>query len=84
MDRIENSTEIDRRRRRFFGAAAMTVAAAQLGVIGSADSQAGIAKPTQLPAIKLGTNTTFASMKQIDAGQLKSVALPYRAASSFG
>jgi pimeloyl-ACP methyl ester carboxylesterase len=59
--------EIDRDRRRFFGAAAMTFAAAQLGMIGSSSAQT---KPAQLPAIKPGTNTSFASLKQIDAGVL--------------
>ncbi|MGP0088447.1 MAG: alpha/beta fold hydrolase [Xanthobacteraceae bacterium] len=61
------SEEIDERRRRFFGTAAMTIAAAQLGMIGSASAQPG---KTRLPAIKPGTNTSFASLKQIDAGLL--------------
>jgi pimeloyl-ACP methyl ester carboxylesterase len=59
--------EIDHHRRRFLGAAAMTIAAAQLGVIGSTQAQT---KPTALPAIKPGTNTSFGSLKQIDAGLL--------------
>jgi len=62
--------EIDGHRRRFFGAAAMTVAAAQLGMIGAADAQATQTKPASLPAIKPGTNTSFAPLKQIDAGVL--------------
>ena len=70
MDEIEAAKGIDHRRRRFFGAAALTVAAAQLGMIGSADAQPGNAKPAQLPAIKPGTNTSFAALKQIDAGLL--------------
>ncbi len=61
------SDEIDRHRRRFFGAAAATFAAAQLGMIGSADAQA---KSKALPAIKPGTNTSFGPLKQIDAGVL--------------
>jgi len=59
--------EIDDNRRRFFGAAAMTIAAAQFGMIGSTRAQT---KPTALPAIKPGTNTSFGSLKQIDAGLL--------------
>jgi pimeloyl-ACP methyl ester carboxylesterase len=59
--------EIDHNRRRFFGAAAMTIAAAQFGMIGSTRAQT---KPTALPAIKPGTNTSFGSLKQIDAGLL--------------
>jgi len=61
--------DINHPRRRFIGAAAMTVAAAQLGMGGSADAQTGATKPN-LPAIKPGTNTTFAPLKQIDAGLL--------------
>ncbi len=56
------SDEINRDRRRFFGTAALTIAAAQFGMIGSADAQ------TKLPAIKPGTHTSFGSLKQIDAG----------------
>src|ERR1700751_4084622 len=59
--------KIDQQRRRLFGAAAMTVAAAQFGVIGSANSQPGKAK---LPVIKPGTHTSFGPLKQIDAGAL--------------
>jgi pimeloyl-ACP methyl ester carboxylesterase len=59
--------EINRDRRHFFGVAAGTIAAAQFGVIGSANAKA---KPAQLAAIKPGTNTSFSSLKQIDAGFL--------------
>ena len=52
--------EIDSDRRRFLGAAAMTIAAAQLGVVGSAGAQAGKTKP----------DTSFGPLKQIDAGLL--------------
>src|SRR5215510_8812153 len=68
MEAITVSEQIDYQRRRFFGAAAMTIAAAQLGVIGSADAQAGQTK--QLPAVKPGTNTSFGPLKQIEAGVL--------------
>ena len=70
MRRIEISEEINHHRRRFFGAAAMTIAAAQLGMVGSANAQAGKTEPTRLPAIRPGTNTSFASLKQVDAGVL--------------
>jgi pimeloyl-ACP methyl ester carboxylesterase len=70
MDKIKMSEDINHHRRRFFGAAAMTIAAAQLGMIGSADAQPGKTKSTSLPTIKPGTNTSFASLKQIDAGLL--------------
>ena len=67
MDMIKTFEEIDHHRRRFFGTAALTIAAAQLGMIGSVNAQPN---RTKLPAIKPGTNTSFASMKQIDAGVL--------------
>jgi pimeloyl-ACP methyl ester carboxylesterase len=59
--------QIDRERRRFFGAAAMTAAAAQLGMLTSAGAQPAKAK---LPAIKPGTHTSFGPLKRIDAGAL--------------
>jgi len=70
MDTIKMSEEINHHRRRFLGSAAMTIAAAQLGMTGSADAQSSKTKPADLPAIKPGTNTSFASLKQIDAGVL--------------
>ena len=48
----------------------MSIAAAQLGMIRTASAQAGNAKAKQLPAIKPGTNTSFPSLKQINAGPL--------------
>jgi pimeloyl-ACP methyl ester carboxylesterase len=70
MNRISAPELINHRRRRFLGAAAMTIAAGQLGMMGAADAQSGKSKPADLPAIKPGTNTSFPSMKQIDAGVL--------------
>src|SRR5712671_7895055 len=70
MDKIKTSETIDRQRRRFFGAAALTLAAAEFGMIGSAGAQAGKAKSTGLRTTKPGTHTSFASLKQIDAGVL--------------
>jgi pimeloyl-ACP methyl ester carboxylesterase len=55
-------------RRSFFGAAAMTIAASQLGLTTSAAAQLG--KPEHKPMIKRGTHTSFAPLKQIDAGLL--------------
>jgi pimeloyl-ACP methyl ester carboxylesterase len=59
---------INEDRRRFLGTAAMTVAAAHLSVIASAKGQSD--KTKALPAIKPGTNTSFGSLKQINAGLL--------------
>ena len=68
MSGINGSDRIDLDRRRFFGAAASAIAAAELDLIGSAQAQAG--KTVRLPAIKPGTSTSFAPLKQIDAGLL--------------
>jgi pimeloyl-ACP methyl ester carboxylesterase len=59
------SEDLNYRRRDFLGAAAATLAAAQFGAA-SAQTRA---KP-ELPALKPGTNTSFAPLKQIDAGLL--------------
>ena len=64
------SEDIDYHRRRFFGTAAMSVAAVQFGMASSADAQSSTAKPADVPAIKPGTNTSFPPLKQIDAGPL--------------
>jgi pimeloyl-ACP methyl ester carboxylesterase len=64
------SEEINYDRRRFLGNAAMTVAAAQLGMMGSAKAQSSKKKPADLPTITPGTNTSFGPLKQIDAGLL--------------
>jgi pimeloyl-ACP methyl ester carboxylesterase len=62
--------KIDGDRRRFVGAAAMGLAAAQLAMIGAANAQSAATKAPRVPAIKPGTNTSFAPLKQIDAGLL--------------
>jgi hypothetical protein len=67
VSKTEVPEDIDHHRRRFFGSAAMALAAAQLGMMGSADAQT---KTAPLPAVKPGTNTSFASLKQINAGVL--------------
>jgi pimeloyl-ACP methyl ester carboxylesterase len=64
------SEEINHHRRRFFGIAAMTVAAVQLGMTGSANAQSDKTDPASAKAIKPGTNTSFGALKQIDAGVL--------------
>jgi pimeloyl-ACP methyl ester carboxylesterase len=67
MDTIKIADEINQDRRRFFGSAAMAVAATQLGMIGPAAAQR---MEVKVPAIKPGTNTSFGPLKQIDAGVL--------------
>jgi pimeloyl-ACP methyl ester carboxylesterase len=63
--------EINHHRRRFLGTAGMTIAAAaEFVTTRSADAQSSQANPARLPAIRPGTNTSFGSLKQIDAGLL--------------
>jgi pimeloyl-ACP methyl ester carboxylesterase len=60
-------------RRDFLGtsaAGAVILAAAQLATVGSAGAQPDKTKRVDLPKIKPGTNTSFASLKQIEAGVL--------------
>ena len=59
------SEQINHDRRRLLGSAVLTIAAAELAMIGSADAQSSKINP-----IKPGTNTSFGSLKQIDAGVL--------------
>jgi pimeloyl-ACP methyl ester carboxylesterase len=61
------SQDINQSRRRFFGVAAGTFAAAQFGLIGATHAQG--ANKT-LPATRPGANTSFGLLKQIDAGLL--------------
>ena len=67
MDRIKTSELIDHDRRRLVGTAALTLATAQLGGAGFAKAEA---IKTKLPAIRPGTHTSFAPLRQIDAGVL--------------
>ena len=62
--------EIDDQRRRLLGAAAMSLAAAQFGLAGSAEAQPARQETPDTHAFRPGTNTSFASLKQIDAGLL--------------
>jgi pimeloyl-ACP methyl ester carboxylesterase len=65
----DQAETIDQPRRRFFGTAAMTIAAAQLGMIASAAAQTSKIASKVSP-IKPGTNTSFKALKQINAGLL--------------
>ena len=57
-------------RRRFLGTAAMTVAAAGVGIIASTEVRPAEKGLAAVPSIKPGTNTSFGPLKQIDAGLL--------------
>jgi pimeloyl-ACP methyl ester carboxylesterase len=65
METTNISEDIDLHRRRLLGTAVLTIAAAELAMIGSADAQSSKISP-----IKPGTNTSFAPLKQIDADVL--------------
>ena len=67
MQKIPSTENSDYNRRRFLGMAALSVVAAKFGFIGSANAQSN---NTAVAPIKPGTNTSFASLKQIDAGLL--------------
>ncbi|QRM33882.1 alpha/beta fold hydrolase [Microvirga sp. VF16] len=70
MRKTDTPEKIDLRRRRFFGTAAILIAAADLDVISSAIAGSGQTAPGYLSVLKPGTNTSFPSLKQIDAGLL--------------
>jgi pimeloyl-ACP methyl ester carboxylesterase len=70
MGTAKIAEEINRPRRYFVGAAAVTAAAARFGMIGSADAQPSKANPADVPPIRPGTNTSFGPLKQINAGVL--------------
>jgi pimeloyl-ACP methyl ester carboxylesterase len=57
-------------RRRFLGTAGMTIAAAQLGLVGSANAQSGRPGPVDLSTVRPRPKASFDPLKQIDAGDL--------------
>ena len=65
MDEFKAHESINDGRRRFFGVAVGTVAAAQLAGPAVAEAQS-----KRTPLVKPGTHTSFAALKQIDAGAL--------------
>ncbi|MFJ1255449.1 alpha/beta fold hydrolase [Cupriavidus sp. CuC1] len=63
------SESINHLRRRLFGSAALTLAAAPLGLPDLVHAESGRSKAS-LPAVKPGSHTRFATIKQVDAGEL--------------
>lgn len=63
------SDPIDRRRL-ISGAAAMTIAATQFGLLDAAGARSRETTQSTVPAVTPGTHTSFKSLKQIDAGLL--------------
>jgi pimeloyl-ACP methyl ester carboxylesterase len=68
MSTVKASEDIDYPRRRLFGIAATALAAAHLGKIDVANAQSGGTGAT--PSPPTAPRTTFASLKQVDAGPL--------------
>ncbi|MFS8978190.1 alpha/beta hydrolase [Cupriavidus necator] len=62
------SGDINRQRRRLFGAAALGIATSHFGIIGSARAQSASKKAVS--AIRPGTHTSFGAIRQVDAGVL--------------
>src|SRR5436190_6859026 len=60
--------QINQRRRKVLGSAIMALAASELGIIGAARAQSS--NLGQLLPTRPGTHTSFAALKQIDAGVL--------------
>src|SRR5258708_35127017 len=67
MEKTKPPKDLAHRRPPLVGPAALTAAAAQLGMIGAVDAQPGKAK---MPSVKPGSHTSFGPLKQIDAGLL--------------
>ena len=64
------SDQINHQRRRFVGSAAMSLAAAQFALRDAFAAQPDKSKAAGSRTVKPGTNTSFASLKEIDAGLL--------------
>jgi len=62
--------EINHKRRRFLGTAAMAVAAAQLDRVVSTKPQSDKTQPTNQHLVQPRENASFGALKQIDAGLL--------------
>ncbi|MCX5539200.1 alpha/beta hydrolase [Paraburkholderia sp. CNPSo 3076] len=62
--------KIDTSRRGLLGTGALMLAAAQLGASRAANAQTAAPKAAPLPPVKPGSHTSFASLKQINAGLL--------------
>ncbi len=70
MKRIDTTDDIDVRRRQLVGAAAVTLAATQLGVASMAHAQQGNAGAKMQAPAKAAAHTSFAPLKQVKAGDL--------------
>jgi pimeloyl-ACP methyl ester carboxylesterase len=67
---MSSNDECNQPRRRLLGNAALALAAAQFGMMGSAGAQSAESKGSRVPPIKPGAHISFRSLKQINAGLL--------------
>jgi pimeloyl-ACP methyl ester carboxylesterase len=75
MSTIKTPQVIDHQRRHFFGTAAVAIAAAEFGILGSAGAEPGKLNPSNATSITRGatnssSGSSFGPIKQIDAGLL--------------
>jgi pimeloyl-ACP methyl ester carboxylesterase len=70
MSTTNKTEQLNHGRRRFFSDAAVMFAAAEIATIGSAYAQSNSTHLSPVAPVKPGTNTSFASIKQINAGLL--------------
>ncbi len=66
----EMADPVEHGRRRFFASVAAAIAAARIGAIVPANAQSGKTAPANVPPVRPGASTSFAGIKQIDAGVL--------------
>lgn len=70
MNKLHPNAAEDINRRRFLGMAALSVAAAQYGIVSSANAGSSKLTPVGAPATNLKPNISFGTLKQINAGVL--------------
>lgn len=70
MDTNTKSDQVDHHRRRFFGAAAVSIASVQFGLMGDAKAQAGGPPAPKLPPNRPANAPSFAPLKQVDTNVL--------------
>jgi len=70
MNPIKMPEDINHQRRRFLSNSAMAIAVSQFGMLQTAKAEATNETAAQLALVRPGTNTSFNSLKQIDAGLL--------------
>jgi len=70
MNPFKMPEDISHQRRRFLSTVAMTITAAQFGMLNSAKAAEPSDVAAEIPSIEPGTKISFSSMKQIDAGLL--------------